>query len=318
MAGDVMAAGGSIDFDGTVGGSYLGGGGDQTVRGRIEGSVRGAGGTVLLDAAVGQNVTIVGGGVELTAGTVVDGNAYLAGGKVRVLGRVAGDLYVSAQEVELAGEVDGDVRLEAASVTVSSDARVGGELRYRVEEGVQARISPQATIVQGAVELEPRESGEGGLGLVVLRVLGFLLVGTTLVVLAPATIAAVVRGATPNAAAALGLGVLVLIGVPVGIVVVGATVIGIPLALVVAVLYGVSLYLAPIPTGLWLGGAVLRSRNPAERGNAVLLFLAGGALVAVAGFLPWVGWLARLGAITFGLGAVALMIRDRGRVPAGG
>lgn len=318
VSGDAMAAGGSVTFDGQVGGSYLGAGGEQTIQGRIDGSVRGAGGSVELEAQVGRNVTLVGGDVTIARESVVEGNAYLAGATVRVLGSVAGDLYAGGAVIDLQGDVDGDVRVEAGTLRIGPDANIGGELRYRLEEDAVPDISAQAQIEGGIQELAPREGDGPGLGFDVLRVLAFLLAGAVLVALFPTTLTEATDEIDDRIPAALGLGLLWLLLVPVGVVVLGATVVGIPLALMVAVLYAVSLYLAPAVTGLWLGGEILRDRASPERGDALLVFVAGGAIVGIALLLPWVGFLARLAATCFGLGAIVLMVRDRGRVPEGG
>lgn len=312
VSGDVMAIGRDVRFEGTVGGSYLAAAAEQEVSGRIDGSVRGAGGSVRVEASVGRNVTIVGGDVELAPGAVVEGNAYLGGGSVSLRGSVSGDVYVAAGDAVLDGEVGGDVRVEAGSLTLGPAARVDGELRYRVAEDGPVRISSEALVAEGVVDLGPREEDGGGdLFFTVARFLAFLLVGVALVALAPGTATHAADEVRMRGAAALGYGLVWLLLVPIAVFVLAVTLVGIPLALILAVVYGISLYVAPVVPGLWLGGEILRGRSSGEREDTVLLFLAGGAVVAIALLLPWVGLLARLLATCIGVGAVIAMIRDR-------
>lgn len=318
VPGDVMAAGRSVTFDGTVGGSYLGAAGDQEIGGRIDGSVRAAGGYVRLEASVGRNVTVAGGSVDLEPATVVEGNAYLGGGSVRMLGEVAGDVYAGAGTLEIDGRVGGDVRAEAEHLRVGPNARIDGELRYRVAEDAVAEISPRAAISGGVEVLEPRERDDGSLGFSVARFLAFLLAGAVLIALLPGPLTDVSDEVTDHVAAVLGLGLVVALLAPLAVLVVAVTVVGIPLALILAVLYGVALYLAPAVTGLWLGTEILGGRDPTRRWDAVLIFLTGGSIVALAMLLPWIGMLARVLAVCLGLGAIVLTIRERATTPAGG
>ncbi|MDX1647498.1 MAG: polymer-forming cytoskeletal protein [Longimicrobiales bacterium] len=318
VRGDVMAAGRHVRFAGHAGGSYLGAAGDQEISGRVTGSVRAAGGTVVVDAVVGRNLTIVGGGVELVRGAVVDGNAYVAGGRVRLMGRVGGDVYVGGRDVHLDGPVEGDVRVEAGSLTVGPDAVIGGELRYRVRDDGLTTISPQATLVGGARALEPRGSDEGGAWSYVLRVLAFLVTGVVLVTLFPVSFGETIDEVADAAVGAMGLGLLWLVLVPPAAFLLAVTVVGIPLALLLLLLYGLSLYLAPVVTGLWLGGEMLRRPDPPDAKGAAGAFLVGGGVVAVGVLLPWVGFLVRLAAVVLGVGAVILTLRHRHAIPQRG
>lgn len=319
VPGDVMAVGRDVRYQGTVGGSYLAAAAEQEVSGRVDGSVRGAGGTVRVDASVGRNVTVVGGDVELASDAVVEGNVFLGGGSVTLRGTVTGNVYVAAGDALIDGAVGGDVRVEAGSLTLGPAARVGGELRYRVAEDGPVRISSEALVTEGVVELEPREEEGGGgeLFFAVARFLAFLLVGIALVALVPGTATHAADEVRMRGAAALGYGLAWILLVPVAVFLLAVTVVGIPLALIVATAYGVSLYVAPIVPGVWLGGEILRGRDSGERNDTVLLFLAGGAIVAVALLLPWVGLLARFLATCIGVGAVLVMIRDRDVVGMG-
>ncbi|MGE0157805.1 MAG: polymer-forming cytoskeletal protein [Gemmatimonadales bacterium] len=309
VAGDAMAAGGSIVFDGTVGGSYVGAGGNQRIGGRIDGSVRAAGGTVVVTADVGRNVTLAGGTLEVEPGGSIERNAYLAGGTVRLTGSVAGDVYVGAREVLLDGVIGGDVRVEAEHLTVGPNARLGGDLRYRTEEGA-TQIDPGAQIAGEMQMLEPRdEPGPGAaFAFMVFRLLAFLVTGTVLVAIFPGTLRSLSASMGHKVGASLGFGVLALLAVPLAALVAAITLVGLPLAAVTAVLFGIALYLAPVVPAVWIGDALLSGREAPERRGVLKYFLVGGVIVAIAMLLPWVGILARLIVVAMGLGAVAVML----------
>ena len=314
VTGDAMLVGGSIDFSGDVGGSYLGASGEQQVRGRIEGSGRAVGGSVRFGASVGRNVTLAGGNVELLEGALVERNAYLAGGLVEVDGTVLGDLYAGAREFVLDGTVEGDVRVEAEQLRIGPSARIEGDLTYRVE-GELASIDSEASIGGDVDVLAPREGvGPGGVVMSVLRVLTFIVTAGVLVALFPGTASRMSAAVRVRPVAALGLGLLWAVAVPVVILVTAVTLVGIPLALILAAIYVASVYLAPAVPAMWLGELLLPSRTESERAKCLKSFLIGGPLVGIAILLPWAGLVVRLVAGLLGLGAILmLLIEERSR-----
>ena len=318
VPGDVMMAGRSLEFDGFAGGSYLGAGGDQNVGGRIDGSVRAAGGAVRLEGSVGRNATLAGGSVVVRDAADIMGNAYLAGGNVRLDGSVSGDVYVGAGEVRVDGDVGGDVRVEAGALRIGPDARIEGELRYRLNDGGLATISTDAVVAGGVVALEPREEGGSQGGVFVLRLFAFVLCGAILVALLPKTLLGTADQMRDRPAAALGLGLLWVLLTPLAVVVSAVTIVGVPLALILAALSALCFYLAPVVPALWFGGQILTGRKSSERGSSVVTFVAGGVIVAFVILLPWVGLVARALATCLGLGAVVLAIQTRRPSSQGG
>lgn len=311
VPGDVMAAAGDVDFDGMAGGSLLAAAGDVYARGRVDGSIRAGGGAVRIASSVGRNVTAVGGSVELGPEAVVQRNAYLGGGAVTLDGSVGGDAYVAGEAVTVNGHVGGDLRVECERLTIGPSARIEGELRYRLSDDGTVVISTQAAIAGGAEELEPREERDGLL-FPMFRVLAFLLFGAVVVAVFPRRVLELVPPMHDRPLAAAGMGLLWGILTPVFIVVVAATVLGIPLAIAAGMLFGIVLYAAPIPPSLWLGSAILQGRDLTIRHGAVLSFLAGGFTIAFLGVLPIVGWVVRLIATLLGLGAVVMVVREAG------
>lgn len=311
VEGDAMLVGGSVEYMGDVGGSYVGAGGEQEVHGRIEGSGRVAGGTVRFGASVGRNVTLAGGRVELMQDAVVERNAYLAGALVQVDGTVRGDLYAGGREVVLDGMIDGDVRVEADQLRIGPSARIQGDLRYRVGSE-PASIASEASIGGDVEVLPPREDvGPGTITMYVLRVVAFVLCGGVLIALFPGTASATVDAARARPAAGLGLGLLWAVGVPIVAVVTAMTVVGIPLALVLAAGYVTSAYLAPAVPAMWLGDLLISMPDESKGAGRLKAFLVGGPLIGLAILLPWAGLVLRLAAGLLGLGAMALVIGER-------
>jgi hypothetical protein len=310
VPGDVMVFGETATFDGEAGGSAIAAGRDVQIRGHVDGSVRSVGGTVGIHATVARNVTAAGARVLLDQEATVAGNAYLAGGEVRVDGAVDGSLYVGAKSVVVDGVVGGDLRVEAHTLRLGPEARIDGELRYRIDEA-GAFVTDASARIAGDIEALPRREQDGpGFGFLVGRVLAFLLAGTVLAALAPGTFATLVDSIEHRPGASVGYGFLTLVLAPIGVVVLAATMIGVPLAVTAVLLMGMAWYFAPVVPAVWLGGEML-GIDPGETGSTLKAFLVGGTVIALAGVSPWIGFPAHLIATAFGLGAIALAVRAR-------
>lgn len=311
VPGDVMIAGGDVEFSGVAGGDYLGAGGQQVIAGRVGGALRAAGGHVEVAADVGRNATVAGSDVEVDEASSISGNAYLAGTSVRVDGNVGQTLEARAGEVVLNGAVGGDVNIEAGGLRIGPGATIDGDLTYRIRRDGDVTIDPGARIAGSTVELPPRPPSRFPEMFRAVWLIGFLLAGAALVLLVQGTIesAAAALGRRPGASIAWGLAWL--IGVPVAAGILAITLIGIPLALVIGAAYVVSLYLARVVPALLLGRLVLRERVGTGRRSTLLAFLVGGAILAVAELIPYLGPAVLTVATIVGLGALAIAVHAR-------
>jgi hypothetical protein len=109
----------------------------------------------------------------------------------------------------------------------------------------------------------------------------------------------------------IGLGFAWAILVPILAVGFAATVIGIPLALVLAAVYAVALYLGRAVVAVWLARVVLGNRLGTGRGDAVLGFLAGAVVLVLLRLVPVIGGLVTIVASVLGVGAVLALLRER-------
>lgn len=309
VAGDVMGAGRIVRFSGVADGSFLGMGSTQRLDGRVRGSFRAIGGAIRVSGRSDRNMTLLGADVALDEGADVGLNAYLVGGRIHQRGTVRGHLRVAGRDVVLDGPVAGNVDVIARSFTLGPSARIEGDLTYRTREGRTA-LDPAATVTGDVSSVTvPEPSLAFTLLFGAGRAAAFLLVGALALLVLPPLGRTAAR-LNDHPLAALGLGLLWLIAIPVIAGAAFVTVVGIPLAVITATLYLVALYLAPVVPSRWLGSALLDSPG-APSTSPVRAFLVGGVPVAVLLLLPWVGGVARILATAAGFGAVAVHIRDR-------
>lgn len=288
---------GSVVVRGTVDGDLSAFAGDVTIAetGRVTGNVAGAAGSIRI------------------AGTV-DGDVSGGAGDVTIAetGTLGGNLDAGAGTVRIDGTIGGDVTVGAERIVLGSTASIAGDLTY------DGQLQGPRSAVAGTVERDRSlGSSSGGFGPVpgfsefVLGVYGFLVnlaLGALLLLAFPRFSRQVADAAVEGPARSGAVGLLALVGVPFVLVLTALTIIGIPLAVVGAMLFGVLAWVGAvygrIAVGTWL------TAYTAVESRWVAL-LVGFLVVAVAVRIPFVGWIPELLVFLLGLGALALAMTGR-------
>lgn len=288
--------------------------GSVVVRGTVDGDLTAFAGNVIVEA--GGRVT---GDVEAIAGNVqidgtVQGALQASGGNVLVgpTASIGGPVEIAAGSITVAGSLDGNAKLAGGSITLGPSARVDGDVEYSIDE--QGTFDATTAAVNGSItEREELSIGGGGfegpdLGGPVFGVYGFLvnlLVGALLLIVFPRTSESVATLVEEEPLRTGGIGVLALLGVPVGLVIVAITIVGIPLSLAGIVAYTLSVWIATIYGRYALGSAVLGYTDVENRWVALLVGL---VVVAVLARIPLLGGVAELVVLLLGLGAMATLL----------
>jgi hypothetical protein len=323
VGGDAILAGNQVEVLEEVGGDLLAAGQDIRIEKAVKDGVFAVGNRVSVDGSVARNVRAAGGTVEIGSGAKIDGNASLAGGRVRVLGPIDGYLQAAGGHVLLDAPVAGDVDVNGGDIELGPNARVGGKLRYTTGSELHRDASSQ---IQGGVErvdrkvlwpqwMRGRVGHRGGWG----WSLGIVL------------LAAVLIGALPGLGRRLGdtvnsrwgwallVGFIALVCIPALAVLLLITLVGIPLALILAAAYFLLLLLGYAATGVAVGDIALRRLAPSHTNDAGWRILSAALAMAAVSLLvrvPVLGGLVGLAALLIGIGALLLQMRRTPAPPA--
>jgi len=222
---------------------------------------------------------------------------------------VTDDLVVADGPLEIAGTVRGRVVTLGDRAVLTRTAVVGDGIRWASDKPV---VAPGAQVSGGIKKLDWKGNATPLIPAVawwLAMTVSTLVLGLLLLWLAP-------RAAEATAALmrdggwgpALGVGFVLLIGLPLLAVLALATVVGIPFAI------GLLLALVPLAavgyvTGAWVLGRRMVGPPPDRR---VLAFLAGWAVLRLAGLVPVLGALVFFVTALFGVGALAwALLRSR-------
>ncbi len=275
---DLYVAASTITINGTVNGDLWAAGGTLNINGTVSGDVVAAVSTLNIDGEVGQTVRVVG------------------------------------MAININGSIGGDLMIGGNNVTIGSSAVIGGDLSYFSNN--DAEIGSGA-IIAGTISHNSTKLGWpfkwGLLANILVRVFAFLmilLIGIVIVVLAPRRMALMANTIKAKPWFSLGWGAILLFGTPIAAIIVCFTIVGIPLALIALVLYGIAIYLAQIPVALFIGRWIIGYFAKTDsRGVMVGALALGLAILCLLRMIPYVGVFIWLAAVLFGLGGALVSLR---------
>ena len=314
VQGDLLAAGGEVLLAGPVAGDQIAFGGRLRFDGAVSQDLYAGGGQVALEGSVARNARVAGGEVSLGPRARIAGNASFAGGDIKVLGAVGGYLQAAGGRVLIDGRVDGDVEAASGALELGPNARIGGKLRYR--GGAPLKQDPAAQVQGGVERLEVPVRGvaERVPAPAVLGVwtFGLMVMAAVLVAALPGFSSRVAETTRARFGWSLLAGFLTLAAIPLAVVLLLVTVIGIPLALLAALAFMALLLVGYVAAGIALGDATLRrwfAARAAHRGWRALFAALGVFALGIAALIPWLGALLAFVALIAGMGALLLQAR---------
>ncbi len=315
--GDAFVAGGVVNVRGTIDGLLFVAGGEVTVTGTVTDRIICAGGVVRLYGKTAKSLFAGGGTVVLERGATVGEYLMAGGGEVRVLGAVARDAKIGASELTVSGEIRGDLDAGVERFATEPGSTVGGNLLVTAKDSGAVSVTPGTVL--GKVEIRagratpaPRPFGMST-GTLIVRILFFLSLCTTALVLSflfPRQLASVgtIMNGRPGEAVLVGLAALLL--VPVLVIVLCLTVVGIPLGLFLLCYFFWLAYLSQMGLGVFLGYRLFGFDG--RTGWALFGPVALGILaVQACTFIPIASVVVEFGGLIFGVGALLLITQDQ-------
>lgn len=289
--GDLVIAGGTVRVDGPVKGDLLVGGGTIQVGGNVTGDARIGGGQVTITGNIGEDLLVGSGTLDLTGSVGQD--LILGAGTATVSGPVTGSILGSAGAYSRTGSVGGteNVTINRTQLpTTAVTSPVLDAIRQFVIVvlfGALALWLVPRAVANTQTALERRTLLTFGTG--ILALIGYV-IAILVIILAMVVLAFLF--------AVLTLGAIVAIEIFGGILAI--------LALTLGFVIGAS-FLADAVVGLAIGRVLLPlmgMRTDPDRWQQLGLLAVGAALVVIVTSIPEVGWIAKLGVILFGLGAM--------------
>jgi cytoskeletal protein CcmA (bactofilin family) len=341
VMGDLVIAGGNIDIDANIAQDLMVAGGMIDINADIGDDVRAGGGTLNISGNIGDDLIAAGGQIYISDSSIIGGALALTGGTLQISGTVQDGAFLNGGSITISGKINGDVIIEEVErLKVTGSAEITGDLIYKsatiaeISDNAVIRGEVEETIVEDKVKLRTHESARAPwavftatyIGGRIIAFLSLFVLGIILILAMPGFFQKFNDRMKNTLGYCVGGGAIVLFGVPIASVIVFIisillfiTIIGSGLGLVamasnvvMLILYGLLIYLSTIFLSYLLGRVILSktSLNMEKYGWKVLAYLIGLVIIMIAYSIPFVGWLMRFAGILFGLGGLALVLKD--------
>ncbi|MEX1207336.1 MAG: hypothetical protein WEE36_01830 [Acidimicrobiia bacterium] len=307
IQGDLFVITGHLTVAGRVEGDVLGlVGGPALISGEVTGSVRVAANTITVTGVIHDDLAAA--ALETTIHGGIGRDAFLYTGEMSTDGIIGREIRAHAWRMSIDGPVGKDVKVRVDTLILGDNAVVTGDVFYKGTD--EARVSDDAQVFGSITRrdaLAPVWAKALTRLFAILSLFGFVFAGLVGSWLFRGTSrrAVAVVGARPGRAALVGLGVVLL--VPVLVLPLFLTLVGIPVALVLLLLWLVALFLGPLPAVTWVGTRLTR--------GGMVVGLVVGTLVwrGAMWLLPLLAAVLYLSALLIGLGAAVLAAWEQRR-----
>lgn len=289
-----------------------------------------AGNNVALNGDCSRDAFIAGNNVGFSGNVARD--LYAAGNLLTFHGTVGRDFYAGGKMISLGGEVGGDVYLDASEIQLADDLKIGGRLRYNADAnitGPKELITAAETFENShadsdsdsavSISVDVKPSPLSKLKSRLFGAVGLLLIAYFFLWLTPLweKIDSDYTGADfGKYAAAFGIGLGVLLALPIAAIILMITGIGLRPAFVLLCIYIAALIASPVFLGFILGSLLWRKVFKQQRNYWAELPI-GIVLLRLVTLVPYVTFPVTLISAAFGLGCVARLLgKKRTEVPA--
>jgi cytoskeletal protein CcmA (bactofilin family) len=322
--GDLWVAANTITINGIVNGSVMAAGNKININGDVTHAVRAVGESINISGRVGGDVLAGCGRLNIAGTGEIGGDLLFGADSVGIDGPVEGDIKGGGSQVTISDAVGGNVELEVESLMVLSTASIGGDLTYSSAEEADIQSGAQ---IAGATTHNVPEVKEDGAGMfpfapfsgVLAKLTSFLMAfvtGLIIIFLATRRLTSIVDAIGSRPGPSAGWGALIVFVTPIAALLVCLTIIGISAGVIALALYGIGLYLAQIPVGLFIGRWIIgRFRAVESKGAMVGALAVGLVILKLLSLIPYFGFVVGFVVALFGLGAIVAAER-KGRAEA--
>ena len=283
VADDIIAAGDAISINAPVD-SAIAAGGTVSINAPVNGDVLALGGQVYVNSDVGGKVVAAGGTVHL--GGDIGTNLVAAGQRVKLLpGRNVGrDAYIAGQDVASAANINGTLQVSAARFNNTGTA---GEVKFHKMEN------------QGRRD-DDLKAGYSIFSLIYL--LGYFILGLILVRYLPGIFREVDEEARRSTLFKTLFGFVMIVAGFIAILLLAMSIIGLPAALILGLLFFAALLLSGSFISFSLGSWI-NQKAKLKRGD-LASFALGFVVLNLLFYLPLLGWLIKMASMSLGLASL--------------
>jgi len=305
--GDLYVFCQGADIEGHVTGDVIAFAQMLRVSGKVDGNIRSFTNTTLVTGNVAKNLLTFAETVTIDPAGKVAGSVTTFVNTLTIDGSVGRDVLGFVAQTAVAGNVGGGLQAQGNTLRFNSGAQVAGPVKFKGNKPPEVSSGAKLAMPVEFTQEEHHSRYRNG-GFYVWRVIwtaAVILFGLVLFVLLPTFARATVDSAE-HYGASLGLGVLVLFGVPIAAFIACITVVGMMIGISTFILWMTAIFCAKIVVGAIVGQWLLgRTRDTWQLIGRMVV---GVIILRVVEMIPFLGFWIRFGVLLWGMGAISLAI----------
>ncbi len=314
--GDVIGAAQTITVNGSVGGDVIGVAQAFNFNGDVKGNIRAAANYLNINGSVGRNLNAFASVLVLSQNSHVAWDALIYSVSAEIRGTVDGTLHGASSEALIAGKIGHDVDLAInghrgpQALTIDKEAVIAGNLNYTAFDA--ANIESQSSITGQTTHAAPAAihfDWSAFIWQLIFKIFSAIFVALALWFLWRQGVEKSLKSIQEKWGLNLLNGLIILGVLPLASIILMVTLIGLPLAVILLALGVIFFYLGKIVCAIFVGQLLLNliTKKKYPVGALVLGIVA----LWIVCSLPFIGWLASLGAMILGGGALAEILREK-------
>lgn len=273
-----------------------------------------AGNNINIKENIIKDLFVAGNKIILYEEAVIERDALIAGANVTIMTNIARDLRVGADNINISGiTIEGDAYLYADNITLDENTTINGKLTYPEDANIKglnsAKVGEIVTTKKG--EIEVKKSNKIIIKNIILSICAGIITMLILFYMLPKTkerldkvelkIDIIVKN--------ICIGFLILILVPMIFIMTVFTNILTPIAIILACIYGISIYLGALLSAYIIGS--LLTKKVFNKDNKYLALLVGIIIVRLAKLIPYIGSFIGVICFLYGMGLITKYIKAR-------
>lgn len=321
MKDDVYLAGANVIVSGIVEGDIIAVGAHIVIEAEVKGNIRAAGASVIIKGNVEKNLTVFGADLSIEKDVEIGKNLIFAGGNVIINGKINKNLYGAGGNLVLNSEILGNAYLGVdpeGKLTLLPQTNIYGNLEYTASQTAELKPGAQIQQQEKFSQIKQKTSADPQNILKSIfwfawfvMLLGTLVVGLVVVSLFKDFTLKVNKVVEKNVLFYILKGLVFLIITPIALIILAATIIGLPLAFILGALYFITLYLAKIFIGVYLGDKIIKLFNKSKEIQLIWSMILGVVVLYILFAIPFLGMLIKLVVCLWGVGVLLTIFKKQ-------
>ena len=311
---DSAIAGNVIDLLGNIDGIGFIAGNDVNINGTLEHGFI-AGKTINVNGIIEKSAYIAGQKIVLGKDSKIKRDAILAAEKITINGNIDRDIYAGASSITIksGSTINGNITISAKKLVIEDNTTIKGTLKYNKD--AKTSVSDTSSIGKKVTYLE-NETSKDNKALItdtIISIINMIVVFVVLATILPKTCDSLSKKHDnfKTYLKSFGTGILVLLCVPIIALFLLISSFGTSLGIILAILYGIAIYLSFIAFSYLLGDLIINKLFKSKI-HPYFVGMIGILLYKLLMFVPILNSILGIIALCVGLGAISnILIKDK-------